>query len=256
MTGRALFFQRMFHYWRYQWKVFRTIIDWTVALYIVLPAAAFVVYQYAEWLNGKGLLDGAAGVLGWDWLYVFSVLLLCTGFIHTFLLEADHVFLVHAKHLMQQLKRYALLYSMFLSFIKWGVLAVLLFPLWRQYGDCTFSAYSGMFCCLFGFHTAILAVHRQRKNSRQTFGNQTSGWLKVIVMMAGAFFMIRFAAEWYWLWPAGCILFICSVLVTWKEADSLSAFEEEVLEENKRKLSFAASVLMLSHDVLTAECEK
>ncbi|MGY5190284.1 UNVERIFIED_CONTAM: ABC transporter permease, partial [Bacillus amyloliquefaciens DSM 7 = ATCC 23350] len=44
-------------------------------------------------------------------------------------------------------------------------------------------------------------------------------------------------------------LFICPVLVTWKEADSLSAFEEEVLEENKRKLSFAASVLMLSHDV-------
>ncbi len=85
----------------------------------------------------QGLLNGAAGVLGWGWLYVFSALLLCTGFIHTFLLEADHVFLVHAKHLMQKLKRYALLYSMFLSLIKWGALAVLLFPLWLQYGDCT-----------------------------------------------------------------------------------------------------------------------
>ena len=27
MTGRALFFQRLFHYWRYQWKVFQTVID-------------------------------------------------------------------------------------------------------------------------------------------------------------------------------------------------------------------------------------
>ncbi|AWQ14390.1 ABC transporter permease [Bacillus velezensis] len=249
MTGRALFFQRLFHYWRYQWKVFQTVIDWTVALYIVLPAAAFAVYQYADWLNGRGLLNGAAGVLGWGWLYVFSALLLCTGFIHTFLLEADHVFLVHAKHLMQKLKRYALLYSMFLSLIKWGALAVLLFPLWRQYGDCTLPAYSGMFCCLFGFHTAILAVHRHRKNSRRTFGNQAAGWLKLMVLMAGAFFMIVFAAEWYWLWPAGCILFICSALLTWKGTETLSAFEEEVLEENRRKLSFAASVLMLSHDV-------
>ncbi len=108
-----------------------------------------------------------------------------------FLLEADHVFLVHAKHLMQKLKRYALLYSMFLSLIKWGALAVLLFPLWRQYGDCTLPAYSGMFCCLFGFHTAILAVHRHRKNSRRTFGNQAAGWLKVMVLMAGAFFYDR-----------------------------------------------------------------
>lgn len=56
MTGRALFFQRLFHYWRYQWKVFQTVIDWTVALYIVLPAAAFAVYQYADWLNGRGFL--------------------------------------------------------------------------------------------------------------------------------------------------------------------------------------------------------
>ena len=61
--------------------------------------------------------------------------------------------------------------------------------------------------------------------------------------------MIVFAAEWYWLWPAGCILFICSALLTWKGTETLSAFEEEVLEENRRKLSFAASVLMLSHDV-------
>ncbi|WP_045926427.1 ABC transporter permease [Bacillus siamensis] len=256
MTGRALFFQRMFHFWRYQWKVFQTVIDWTVALYIVLPAAALAVYQYAEWLNGRGLLDRAAGVLGWGWLYVFSVLLLCTGFIHTFLLEADHVFLVHAKYLMKKLKRYALLYSMFLSLIKWGVLAVLLFPLWRQYGDCTFSAYSGIFCCLSGFHAAILAVHRQRKIRRQTVGHQAAGWLKAAVLLAGACFMIRFAAEWYWLWPAGCILFICSVLLTWKEAESLSAFEEEVLEENRRKLSFAAFVLMLSHDVQLPNVKK
>ena len=134
----------------------------------------------------QGLLNGAAGVLGWGWLYVFSALLLCTGFIHTFCWKRITCFgACKTSDAKAETVRAFVFDVPFL--IKWGALAVLLFPLWRQYGDCTLPAYSGMFCCLFGFHTAILAVHRHRKNSRRTFGNQAAGWLKVMVLMAGAF---------------------------------------------------------------------
>lgn len=249
MTGRALFFQRLFEYWRYQWRVFRTVIDWTVALYIVLPAAGFLVYQYSEWLKGKGLLFEGAGILGWSWLYVFSALLLCTGSIHTFLLEADQVFLMHAKYLMVKLKRYALLYSVFISWSKWLLLAVLLYPLWRQYGGSSLAAYAGIFICLFGFHTAVMAVNDKRRKKRQTLVNQMAGWLSAAVLIALSLVLIDFAPEWYWLWALGCITSVCSVIPCLKETESLSAFDEEVLEEKKRKLSFAASVMMLSQDV-------
>ncbi|MBY8913098.1 ABC transporter permease [Bacillus sp. YC2] len=248
MTGRALFFQRLYEYWRYQWRVSRTVIDWTVALYIVLPAAGFLVYQYSEWLKGKGLLFEGAGILGWNWLYVFSALLLCTGFIHTFLLEADQVFFMHTKHLLVQLKRYALLYSVFISCIKWSLLAVLLYPLWRQYGESSPSAYAGIFICLFGFHIAVIAVNDKWKRKRQTLVNQMAGWLSGAALIVVSLVFIGFA-QWYWLWLLGCISFVCSVVSCLKETASLSAFDEEVLEEKKRKLSFAASVMMLSQDV-------
>ncbi|KXZ20276.1 ABC transporter permease [Bacillus nakamurai] len=248
MTGRALFFHRLFEYWRYQWRVFRTVIDWTVALYIVLPAAGFLVYQYSEWLKGKGLLFEGAEILGWGWFYVFSALLLCTGSIHTFLLEADQVFLMQTKYLMVQLKRYALLYSVFISCMKWLLLAVLLYPLWRQYSDSSLAAYAGIFIFLFSLHTAVMAVNDKRKRKRQTLVNQMTGWMPAAGLIALSLVFIGFA-EWYWLWPLGCISFVCSVISCLKETESLSAFAEEVLKEKKRKLSFAAAVMMLSQDV-------
>lgn len=118
MNGRSLFFRRWLDFYRYQFKVLHAVIDWTVALYIVLPALAFVIYQYVEWTNGNGLLYEWSERVEWRWLYAVGILIVCTGSIHTFLLEADQVFLLQKKAIIRQMKQYALVYSLLFTFAK------------------------------------------------------------------------------------------------------------------------------------------
>lgn len=75
MNGRSLFFRRLLDYYRYQFKVLHAVIDWTVALYIVLPALAFVIYHYIDLMNGRGLIYEWSEVLEWRWLYAVCVLI-------------------------------------------------------------------------------------------------------------------------------------------------------------------------------------
>ncbi|MFB6496106.1 hypothetical protein [Bacillus haynesii] len=52
MSGRSLFISRLKADCLYQLRIIKLVIDWTVALYIVLPAAGIGVlsiYQMAEW---------------------------------------------------------------------------------------------------------------------------------------------------------------------------------------------------------------
>ncbi|WXB83231.1 ABC transporter permease [Bacillus subtilis subsp. subtilis] len=152
MNGRTLFFRRLFDYYKYQFKVLHAVIDWTVALYIVLPAIAFVIYQYIDLMNGRGLLYEWSEVAEWRWLYAVCVLIMFTGSIRTFLMEADKVFLLQKKEIIYQLKRYALLYSFLATLAKWLLLFFIVLPLISHSVLITFAESTALLCYLFGLH--------------------------------------------------------------------------------------------------------
>lgn len=49
ITQAKLFQDRVLSYWSFQWKVFRTAVDWIVAIYFVVPALIAVGYVYSSW---------------------------------------------------------------------------------------------------------------------------------------------------------------------------------------------------------------
>jgi len=48
ITPTKIFYKRVISEWKFQYSVWRMAIDWTVALYIVIPAIIFGVCQYIE----------------------------------------------------------------------------------------------------------------------------------------------------------------------------------------------------------------
>ncbi|OJH61821.1 ABC transporter permease, partial [Bacillus subtilis] len=143
-------------YYKYQFKVLHAVIDWTVALYIVLPAIAFVVYQYIDLMNGSGLLYEWSEVAEWRWLYAVCVLIMLTGSIRTFLMEADKVFLLQKKEINYQLKRYALLNYFLATLSKWMLLFFIVLPLIFHSVRITFDDRMAQLCSLFGLHVFFL----------------------------------------------------------------------------------------------------
>ncbi|KXJ38298.1 transporter [Bacillus spizizenii] len=244
MNGRTLFFRRLFDYYRYQFKVFHAVIDWTVALYIVLPALAFVIYQYIGLMNGRGLFYEWSEMMEWRWLYAVCVLIVCTGSIHTFLMEADKVFLLQKKEIIYQLKQYALMYSFFVTLAKWLLFFFIVLPF---ISHITLAESTALLCYLFGLHTTFLALKQDRIRKPRSISRRIAEILFRAVLFSGSAVLIVFT-EWRLLALIGILFLIFAFVRGWKKTALFSAFEAEVTEEKKSRLALARLVMMMSQE--------
>lgn len=108
MKSRQLFYDRVIRNWKFQSQVFRSVADWTVVLYILIPAVIFCTAVYFSWWKElPEWLDNIPFIIPFFFLYLLS----WSGNIRTFIVEADKVFLVKKPELLSGLKRRAYLYS-------------------------------------------------------------------------------------------------------------------------------------------------
>ncbi|CAN2255272.1 ABC transporter permease [Bacillus vallismortis] len=247
MNGRSFFFRRLLDYYRYQIKVLHAVIDWTVALYIVLPALAFVIYQYIDLMNGRGLIYEWSEMMEWRWLYAVCVLIVCTGSVHTFLMEADNVFLLQKKEIIYQLKRYALVYSFLVTLAKWMLLFFIALPFISYSVHITWAESAALFCYLFGLHMFFLSLKQDRIRKPRSMSSRIADVFVRAVLFSGSAVLIVFA-EWGLLALIGTLFLIVSLVRGLKKAASFSAFEAEVTEEKKSRLALAGLVMMMSQE--------
>lgn len=228
-------FRRLFDYYKYQFKVLHAVIDWTVALYIVLPAIAFVIYQYIDLMNGRGLLYEWSEVAEWRWLYAVCGLIMFTGSIRTFLMEADKVFLLQKKEIIYQLKRYALLYSFLVTMAKWLLLFFIVLPLISHSVHITFAETTALLCYLFGLHIFFLSLKQDRIRKPRSISRWIGDILVRAILFAGSAILIVLT-QWHLLALFGILFLLFSVIRSLKKTASFTAFEAEVTEEKKAGL--------------------
>jgi predicted ABC-type exoprotein transport system permease subunit len=130
VSGRVLFFQRVKAEWQYQWGIVKTVLDWTIVLYLVMPTVVIGAFMYAEaWQSIE---------LYWSSLIPFplmlAVLLLLSagGQFRTYLLEADMLYLLQRKNILHELKRCALFSSLWLIAAGTALLFLFILPILVQ----------------------------------------------------------------------------------------------------------------------------
>lgn len=90
MTPRQLFYRRLRQEWTYQYKAWRSAIDWTVMLYFIVPGLLFAGGYYATlWREVPGWMQVVPLPVLFVLLYLFASL----GTIRVFLEEGDQLFL-------------------------------------------------------------------------------------------------------------------------------------------------------------------
>lgn len=115
MSGNKLFLHRLMGEFQYQRNVIRTVLDWSILLYIAIPAIAVIPFFYADvWRNIRIYWDARIPVS-----IVLVLILILSGYgnIRTYLLDADLLFLIQKRKVIHQLKRDSFLYSMFFLFL-------------------------------------------------------------------------------------------------------------------------------------------
>jgi ABC-2 type transport system permease protein len=127
MSGRSLFINRFIQEWRYQWSIIRTVLDWTVILYIIIPAILFLSLFYVDAWQNMDLYWNEN--LPFSILVVLILLLSSGGNFRTFLLEADLLHLLQQRKILYQLKVYGLLTSLSLSFLQTVLIFFITMPI-------------------------------------------------------------------------------------------------------------------------------
>uniref|UniRef100_UPI003D1DE882 ABC transporter permease n=1 Tax=Kroppenstedtia sanguinis TaxID=1380684 RepID=UPI003D1DE882 len=125
MTPWDLFKRRLLEEWRFQYRVWRTVLDWTVILYLGIPALVFLWIQYRSgWEADSWIGD----VPSWGWIGI-SYLFLWSGKIRLGLREGDLLFLRQQRKWMQTLMGSGLVYSFLFHMLATGGFLLLSGPL-------------------------------------------------------------------------------------------------------------------------------
>lgn len=100
-TPAAVAWRRIAEEWHIRFQTFRSVVDWTVALYVALPAAAFFAFQYATWWREAPVWLGA---LPESLLLVALGFVSASGGLRSLLRRADALFLLQRGHWLRSLR--------------------------------------------------------------------------------------------------------------------------------------------------------
>lgn len=130
MTGSQLFLQRWKNEWNFKFSIIRSVIDWTIFLYLLIPGIFFFAIFYKEfWLHPSSYwMDFIPfwGLLG------IMVMLNTGGNIRTFQHEADALHLLQENRLLFTLKTYGLMTTLLNSLITTGIIIGIALPVLLQ----------------------------------------------------------------------------------------------------------------------------
>ncbi|HHW39018.1 MAG TPA: hypothetical protein GXX18_17600 [Bacillales bacterium] len=181
MSGRSLFINRFIQEWRFQWSVIRTVLDWTVILYIIIPSILFFYLFYVDaWRN----ID-----LYWNENLPFSILVFLMllfssgGNFRTFLLEADLLFLLQERKIFYRLKVYGLLTSLLLSFLQTVLTFFIAMPILILSYQFSIKMVSFLFVAIFAYKLAQQTIN---KVSYRNFKK----WVLTILLFSLATFLL------------------------------------------------------------------
>lgn len=242
-TPNRLFFNRLTAEFKYQYGVWRTAIDWTVALYIVIPTLYVITLQYINWWQMRP-----------EWLKFFPYISLVwiififtwSGKMRIFIEEADQLFLWQYPKWISRITGLSLGYSITANLIATLLLFVLLAPILRWY-SLTWPAiawlaiYTALLKNILGIVNRILALHLKGWLHRlvQNLVYIPAG----IVYISGGYLLIK--APLFFVALSLLMLVVLVYLIKKRIRQKISFYEEIVLEQ-EIKLRYAVVLLRAS----------
>lgn len=181
MLSNNIFIKRLWQEYRLQWEVIRTVLDWTIIAYIVIPAIIIVPFIYGDiwqqielyWRND----------IPFSLLLFVMLLLSLSGNIRTFIQEADLLFLIQQKTSFTQLKRWALLVSVLEVFFRITVIVVIFLPTLALVYNFSGTAVMLLYFTLVSFSFASMTI---KKITYRTL----SKWLALLLLFGLTLFLI------------------------------------------------------------------
>ncbi|MFZ7103337.1 MAG: ABC transporter permease [Peptococcaceae bacterium] len=244
MSPKKLFRRRLLGELKFQFSVWKSAIDWTVALYIILPALAFAIYQYLLWWQNPPFW---LNLLPADLLFAMAFFFAWSGTMRVFLREEDQLFLLYKKQWLKQIIKYGLIYSFALDLLFSMFFILLLAPFILLYYKFSLLQLTAFFLLTF-LSKVFLGLAKQLLTLR------FSGWRQFIVLKGSLILgTLLFAASLSKMLEnfmicivTILILFITGGILSSKRINYQGAFLADVDREQNERLKYVDLLLSLA----------
>lgn len=249
MSSLRIFWQRMVQDWRFQLRAFRSIADWTIWLYLIIPTIVIFLFMYRSWW-----LQAAPGWIEWVPLSLFFLvgsLFSWGGAFRTYTDEADKVFLIKKEGLFLNLKKWGFGYSVLYQALLSLMVVVILLPFMINHYQLTGLHAFSFFLYIVGLKYLLMYVKFQmRKIEMKT--------IRMIITLVLFILLGRFSFSISSLWIDGqfTILMIISVFFTTMGLflyipllRKNSLFDLWIATERDEKLKMVNMIYQMSYDI-------
>ena len=241
ITVTGLFFRRIVSGWKYQYQVWRTAVDWIVALYIVIPFSyIFMDFYFSLWRAVPRWMDNIP-------IYVLLTIILVfawSGTIRIFVEDADQLFLLQRKVWISRIIKYSLGYSVIYNFVVASLLLIILAPfLLLHYG---FSLIGVVWLTVF-----VFVLKSCMGLAKQFVELRLKGWTKhivryVILLITGVYVkqsVVLLLSSKGLFYLSMLVLLIVFSMLLYKRVKLSGTFFEDVSREQTAKLRLAKLML-------------
>jgi ABC-2 type transport system permease protein len=248
MNSFKIFRHRLFQNWRYQIKIFRQIADWTIWLYLIIPAIVAFIVIYRSWW-----IEGAPPWIQWmpiELFFVAGYLFTWLGTYRTYVDGADKVFLVKKRELFYGLKKWGFRYSVLFQALSTLVTTALLLPFIIQHYQLTSIHVGSYFLFLLSIKYMIMYIKFHIKKIE-------GKWIRIFLTI-GFFIVVSWGAQAIaHLWENHSLMMMLFAVVIGSAALLLyfpllrknSAMEAELLIENEEKQKLVNMIFQMSYDI-------
>jgi len=248
MNSRKIFITRLISGWKFQYKVIKTIADWTVMLYLIIPANIIFIMMYRSWWQET---PSWIVFMPLSFLFFLIFLLSWNGNIRTYVQEADKVFLVKNKRIFLGMKRWGYAYSLFVQFIHIGVAIFIFLPFLRNHYLLDWKQIILLLFYFISLKKTILLV-------KFHLGKIERKFVKLIVSSLVFIIILGFCQWIFILWGKGAflsiyifgvIMLIASILLSLMELNKISSIDHEIALSREEKMKSIDLIFSLSLEI-------
>jgi ABC-2 type transport system permease protein len=248
MNSRSLFAERLIRSWKYQAGIFRSIADWTIMVYLIVPGTVIFGMIYRSWwLEIPEWIAGLPLFLLFFLLYIFSWM----GNLRPFVLEADKVFLVKNKTLFMGMRKWGFVYSLFFQAIGTAAMIAIFLPFLKNRYFLEWSQIVTLLLFFISVKWSIMIV--------SYFLKRIEGKLKRYVITFVLFVLLSWFSQLvYSLWSIGAdfpvitasaVLLSGALIRASQLLKKISALEFEVMLEQEEKTKYINWIFMMAPDL-------
>ncbi|XQY91055.1 ABC transporter permease [Metabacillus sp. HB246100] len=251
MNGYKVWFTRLRADWNYQKKILLSIMDWTVLLYVFLPALLLLSKFYLSWWEVQPIWLDQVPLL---FYFIVCYFLSLGGEIRLFMEDADQLYLLQHRRKVFQLRRGGTAYSILMISLKWGFLALLLLPLTHHLIQFSLINYSLYIVYMFS-HNLFFTAWRQEIYAYKLI-KKMGIYFALILSTGGLTYFLLTRNDYVLLITFSVIYLLISWIKLSRYIEQYQSFFFDVEKEQKCKMRFSTFIFTVNPEIHMPQVKK